>query len=129
MKWGFAFALGLAVGLVAMTGSTPSSAQDQSRPAYLVAEVNVTDQEGFSDYAAKATETVAQYGGTFIAIDDAPRSIEGEPPSGNIVLIRFPSIDQARVWLDSPEYSEVKGIRHRTADTRQILVQGLPAAE
>jgi uncharacterized protein (DUF1330 family) len=107
-------------------GVVPTHPQTQSGPAYLVVEVNVKDQEGFNDYAEKATETVSQYGGTFIAMDGSPQTIEGVAPNGNVVIIRFDSIDDAQTWLRSPEYSEVKGLRHRTADTRQFLVEGLP---
>ena len=113
----------LALALVALP---PAYAQTQSRPAYLVVEVNVKDQEGFNEYAEKATETVAQYGGTFIAMDGDPQTVEGTDPDGNVVIIRFESIPAARKWLASPEYSAVKGIRHKTADTRQYLVEGLP---
>ena len=102
-----------------------SGAWAETAPAYLVVEISVHDQEGFSEYAEKASATIAQYGGTFIAMDGSPEAVEGEPPNGNAVLIQFPSVEQARAWLESPEYGAVKGIRHRTADTRQFLVEGL----
>lgn len=111
---------------VAFAGVVATQAQTQSGPAYLVVEVKVNDQEGFNDYAEKATETVSQYGGTFIVMDGNPQTIEGSDPNGTVIIIRFDSIDKAHTWLKSPEYSEVKGIRHRTADTRQFLVGGLP---
>lgn len=118
----------LTSGSVIIGGMAPSFSQD-SPPAYLIIEVHVTDQAGFDEYAAKATETVARNGGDFIVMDPSPRAIEGEPPNGNVVVIRFPSMDAALTWLNSPEYGAVKGIRHRTAETRQILVGGLPAGQ
>lgn len=125
-KHRFAVAL-LTATNVMFAGMVAIHAQTRSGPAYLVVEVNVKDQEGFNEYAEKATQTVSQYGGTFIVMDGNPQTIEGSDPHGNVVIIRFDSVDDAHTWLSSPEYSQVKGIRHRTADTRQYLVGGLPA--
>jgi uncharacterized protein (DUF1330 family) len=58
-------------------------------------------------------------------MDGSPDAVEGELPNGNVVLIQFPSVEQAKAWLESPEYGAVKDIRHRTANTRQVLVEGL----
>ncbi|MCT7377465.1 DUF1330 domain-containing protein [Chelativorans salis] len=112
---------------LAFAGTTATWAQSQPGPAYLVVEVNVKDQEGFNEYAEKATETVHQHGGAFMVLGATAQTVEGAEPNGNIVIIKFGSVDQAQKWLTSPEYSAVKGIRHRTADTRQYLVEGLPA--
>ena len=47
-------------------------------------------------------------------------------PNGTFVIIKFPSAVEAARWLNSPEYTAVKGIRHRTAEARQYLVEGVP---
>lgn len=112
--------LGLALGV-------GSEAQAQSQPAYLVVEIRVTDPEGFAEYAEKATQTVLQYGGSFLTFGENIQTIEGPDPNGTYVIIRFDSADDASRWLNSPEYNAVKGIRHRTAETRQYLVEGPPA--
>jgi uncharacterized protein (DUF1330 family) len=110
----------------ALSGTAATQAQDRPGPAYLVVEINVNDQDGFAEYAEKATATVLQYGGDFIVLGAAAQTVEGAEPDGNIVIIKFGSVDEARKWLTSPEYSVVKGIRHRTANTRQYLVEGVP---
>lgn len=116
---------GMVVAL-AFAGSATTRAENQPGPAYLVVEVDVKDQNGFEEYAEKATKTVLQYGGTFLVGGATAQTIEGAEPNGNIVIIKFGSVGEAQNWLTSPEYSAVKGIRHRTADTRQYLVEGLP---
>jgi uncharacterized protein (DUF1330 family) len=114
------------VAALSFAAAATTQAQSNSGPAYLVVEVNVKDQEGFNEYAQKATETVSQYGGSFIVMDGSPNAVEGAEPNGNVVIIRFDNVADAKEWLASPEYSAVKGIRHRTADTRQYLVEGFP---
>jgi len=113
---GFAFAL----------AGTPTHAEPKPGPGYLLVEINVKDPEGFQEYAEQATRTVEQYGGEFIVLGGKTQTIEGPDPNGAFVVIKFDSVSAADKWLRSPEYSAVKGIRHRTADSRQYLVEGLP---
>lgn len=121
------FAAGaLSLAAVAFAGTVAIHAQSQSGPAYLVVELDVKDQEGFMEYAEKATKTVSQYGGRFIVLGTEAQTVEGADPDGVITIIEFGNIDKAQKWLKSPEYSAVKGIRHATAETRQYLVEGLP---
>ena len=107
-------------------GTLATHAQTKAGPAYLVVEISVKDEDGFNEYAEKATRTVEQYGGKFIVLGATAKAIEGPEPNGASVIIKFDSVKDAESWLNSPEYSAVKGIRHRTADARQYLVEGLP---
>lgn len=50
-------------------------------------------------------------------------AFEGKAPDG-IVLLEFPSIEDARAFYDSPEYGEAMQHRHRAADYRAILIEG-----
>jgi uncharacterized protein (DUF1330 family) len=34
-------------------------------------------------------------------------------------------VERARAWLTSPEYREARGMRHRSARTQMIVVEGL----
>jgi len=113
---GFAFAL----------AGTPTHAEPKPGPGYLLVEINVKDPEGFQEYAEQATRTVEQYGGEFIVLGGKTKTNKGPDPNGAFVVIKFDSVSAADKWLRSPEYSAVKGIRHRTADSRQYLVEGLP---
>lgn len=127
MKFVHHFAAGLlSAAALAVAGTVTIHAQSQSGPAYLVVELDVKDQDGFMEYATKATNTVSQYGGSFIVLATKAQTIEGADPNGVITIIEFGSIDEAQNWLNSSEYGAVKGIRHATAETRQYLVEGLP---
>lgn len=107
-------------------GTLGAHAEPQPGPGYLLVEINVKDPEGFKEYAERATRTVEQYGGDFVILGGKTQTIEGPDPDGTFVVIKFSSVEAAKKWLDSPEYGAVKGIRHRTAETRQYLVEGLP---
>ena len=53
----------------------------------------------------------------------ALEAIEGEAPDG-LVLLEFASLDEARAWYESPEYTAARQHRHRAADYRAILFEG-----
>lgn len=108
-----------------MPGATTVRAQTGFGPAYVVVELMVEDNAGFAEYAEKASPTVSQYGGSFIVLAADPRPIEGSAPEGFVTILKFDSLEAAQAWLESPEYSAVKNIRHRTSQTRQYLVQGV----
>ena len=42
------------------------------------------------------------------------------------MILEFENADQARAWWSSPEYADAKKLRHATAQTRMLLVEGLP---
>lgn len=124
----FLIAVGVALSApAALAQGQVSPTTTPANPAYLVVEINVKDKEGFKEYAEKATQTVLQHGGRFVTFGENIQTIEGPNPNGTFVIIQFKSLDDAKGWLSSPEYAAVKGIRHRTADARQYLVEGLPA--
>ena len=52
------------------------------------------------------------------------RILEGDWHLHRLILLEFPSVEQARRWYQSDEYAPVKDIRLKTAVTQVILVQG-----
>ena len=63
---------------------------------YIIANLEVTDPEGFAGYAGKAPATIAAHGGEYLARGGAAELMEGDLPVGRVVVIRFPSAEVAR---------------------------------
>jgi uncharacterized protein (DUF1330 family) len=93
------------------------------RPAYVIAEVEVTDPAVFQDYVAKAMPTLTAGNGRVIAINKA-QAREGTQPVGNIVVIAFDSLADAESWYASPAYKEAIPLRQRSANSRLFIVEG-----
>ena len=51
---------------------------------------------------------------------------EGEWP-GDLVIIEFPSREDAVGWYDSPAYQEILPLRTEHSDSMACLVEGVPA--
>jgi len=93
--------------------------------AYIIGEIEITDRIGYEEYRKVVAATIAQYGGRHLVHGGAAiESLEGDWQPPRIVLLEFPSLEQAKRWYESEEYRGPKAIRHRTATTKAILVEG-----
>jgi len=93
--------------------------------AYIVAQIHVATQELYNEYIALAPATVAAFGGKYLARNGRKLALEGELQDCRLVVIEFPSFDQARAWYSSPDYQEVVQIRHRAEHSSSIvLIEG-----
>ncbi|TRO38256.1 DUF1330 domain-containing protein [Pseudomonas putida] len=99
--------------------------QVSSAPGYYVAEFEVTDPEGIKPYSAKVESTFRPYGGRFIVRGGQITSLEGAAPKRKRVVIEFESVEKAKEWYSSPEYSELKKVRQRSAKTDVYLIEGI----
>ena len=68
---------------------------------------------------------VDAYEGRFLTRGGAVEALEGDWTPSRLIVIEFPSIERAKQWIDSPEYSAIKPIRHRNARTNVIVAQGV----
>jgi uncharacterized protein (DUF1330 family) len=93
--------------------------------AYMIAEVDVQDPEAYEAYRKAVPATIAQYGGRYLARGGRTEVLEGDHLPKRMVILEFPSFEQARDWWASEEYREPKLIRQRTATTDLILLDGL----
>jgi uncharacterized protein (DUF1330 family) len=94
-------------------------------PAFVIVEIEVHDPEVYENYRSLAPASIEAYGGKFIARGGATESLEGDWAPERIVVLEFPSLERARQWWASPEYSDAKAIRTRAARTRMIATEGV----
>lgn len=93
--------------------------------AYVIAIIDVTDPEGYKEYARQVPATIARYGGRYLMRGGAMELREGEWPGARTVIVEFPSLDRAREWYDSPEYRPVRTIRQATSRGRVAFFEGV----
>jgi uncharacterized protein (DUF1330 family) len=93
--------------------------------AYVIVEVNVSDPQVFGEYAKGVPATIAAYGGKYLVRGGALETKEGGWSPKRLVVLEFPSMDQARKWYDSPEYKPLLDMRIKAANAKLILVEGV----
>ena len=76
------------------------------------------------EYLQRVDATLAPFEGRFVVHGDTPEVLEGEFP-GQLIVIAFPSREQARGWYDSPAYREILPLRLENSTGPAILVDGV----
>jgi uncharacterized protein (DUF1330 family) len=93
--------------------------------AYIIVEVEVKDPVKYEGYKKLTPATLEVYGGKFIVRGGKAELLEGDKRPERIVILEFESLEKAKAWWSSPEYCEVKKLRHAAANTRMIVVEGI----
>jgi uncharacterized protein (DUF1330 family) len=94
--------------------------------AYVIADVETLEPEPYEEYRRRIPETLAPFGGRPLIVADRAEALEGDWRPYRLVVLEFPSVEQARAWYASPAYQEILPIRLRHADTRFLsLLTGL----
>ena len=118
----FAGIAGVAIGVAG--GTAIHAQQGKVAPAYIIAELEITDSTVFQKYASSVPATLAPFGGHYLARAGRTVALEGDPPK-RIVVVAFDSMEKARDFWDSPAYDAIKPIRHSSAKSRGYLVEGV----
>jgi len=92
--------------------------------AYLVLDFSIHDLEGFRPYVETVPSYIARHGGKYVVRGTEPRTIEGDWQPERMVIIEFPSRQNAEHFLEDPEFKELAKIRHRTTTSKLVLVDG-----
>ena len=93
--------------------------------AYVLNDMEITDPALFEEYKKLSPATVAQYGGRFLVRGGRTETLEGEWSPKRLVILEFPSVEQARAWADSPEYAPAKRLRQIASISNLIVVEGV----
>jgi len=93
--------------------------------AYVVIRIKVHDPEKLKSYQQVAPSIIEKYQGRMLARGGEVVSLEGPEERRRIVLIEFPTLDQAKKFYHSGEYTSAIGLRAGAADFELIAVEGL----
>jgi uncharacterized protein (DUF1330 family) len=92
--------------------------------AYVLAEIEILNPDGYKEYTTTVPATIAMYGGRFLVRGGKAEALEGDWPERRRVLIEFPSVDAAKRWWNSSEYEKPKAMRRANSNGRLLLLEG-----
>lgn len=92
--------------------------------AYVIAEIDVTDPKGYEEYRKLGPPTIAAYGGRFVVRGGKVEVLEGDWVPKRLVVLEFESVERAKQWWSSKEYSAAKQVKNKTAIANMIIVEG-----
>jgi len=95
-------------------------------PAYAIAiisETHVNDE--IRTYLEQIDSTLKLHEGQFIIHGGPYIQLEGKQ-AADLVVIKFPSLEHASRWYNSPAYQAIKPLRTANTVGTVFLVQGVP---
>ncbi len=94
-------------------------------PAYVIADVEVTNPELFEEYRELVPATVEAFGGKYIVRGGDSEVVEGDWTPSRTVIIEFESFEQAKAWHSSQMYAGPKQMRIDSTNSSVIIVDGI----
>jgi len=93
--------------------------------AYVIVQIEVTDPETFETYRQQVPAIIERHGGEYLVRGGAMEVLEGDWPLPRVVVLKFPSMDQAKAWHASAEYEGPKALRQSASKGNMIVVEGV----
>ena len=93
--------------------------------AYLIGDIDITDTAGFEEYRKQVPLSIAKYGGKYLVRGGPFEVVEGDWDLKRLVVLEFESMERAKQWYTSREYSPLKRLREKSAITNAVFVQGV----
>jgi len=92
--------------------------------AYIIANITVTDPAQYEEYKRLSSHAMRVHGAEVCVRGGRTEVLEGDWQPERIVVLKFPSLEQARAFNDSAEYAAARRARQGAALMRMILVEG-----
>ena len=93
---------------------------------YLIAlrESPVHDTDSMAEYQRINRENIGEFQLKPLVVYGAMETVEGDAADG-VIIVEFPSMDEAKAWYNSPAYQSAIPHRQKAADYRVMFVEGL----
>lgn len=93
--------------------------------AYVISEVLILDDAQGARYRELAAASIAAYDGRYLVRGATIDAVEGAASTGRLVIVKFPSMAQARAWYASASYAPARVLRETALDRRLLFVEGV----
>ena len=93
--------------------------------AYVIVDVDVRDPENYARYRDMAPASIAEYGGKYLARGGKTEVLEGDWQPKRLVILQFDDAERAKAWLHSQAYAPARQLRHQTAQSNMVVIDGV----
>jgi len=92
--------------------------------AYLLLDLTIHDFDRFRPYIAGIPAFIEKHSGKYIVQGVQPTIMEGDWKPERMVVIEFPSRQNAEAFLIDPDCQDLFRVRHETTTSGLVLVDG-----
>jgi uncharacterized protein (DUF1330 family) len=126
MKTSYAIALAMLAGTGIGALAVETLYAQAKVQVYYVAEVDVTDRDGYlKEFVPKAQAVMRAAGGKFLVQGGKTTSLNGDPPK-RVVIQQWDNMDQLMNWYNSSEQKALRDIQYKYAKVRSFTIEGVP---
>ena len=93
--------------------------------AYIIADVTVTDAEKMAQYREWSTKAMQEHSAEVLVRGGAFEVLEGPWTPSRLVLLKFPTREQAKAFYNSQTYTHARSVREGAGIMRMIVVDGV----
>ena len=93
--------------------------------AYIIANVTVTNTEQYAEYRRLSTIAVEAYDAEFCVRGGAVEVLEGDWMPDRVVVLKFSSVEKAKAYYNSVEYTAAIKARQGASVMRMVVVEGV----
>jgi len=94
--------------------------------AYVLVDTKISNSENYEIYKSKAKPIAEKFGGKYLTRGGNMDIVQKDLWSPTrLVLVEFPSVDNARAFHDSNDYADVKKLRLENAESTLVILEGL----
>lgn len=93
-------------------------------PAYVIGNITVTDPSWVEKYVLNVPRLVDKYGGKYLVNTPEVDVLEGGPAPSVVVVLEFPTVEQAKNWYVSEEYAPWIEARRSGSHGDLFLIDG-----
>lgn len=91
-------------------------------PAYIVLTSKIDDPEQFKQYLAATPPTLVPHGGEYLVRGGAKQVLEGGWDPDRVVVLKFPSLANAKAWYDGAGYTKARALRKGATEYFNVLL-------
>ena len=92
---------------------------------YVIVDLQITDAEVYAEFREQVAGTVEAHGGRYLVRGGSAETIEGDWAPERLIVMEFDSVAQVKTWLASPEFTDLREIRLKSATANVIVVEGV----
>ena len=91
---------------------------------YIIGEIEITDMAAYQAYRSRVEASIERSGGRYLVRGGKAEALEGPAPK-RLVVLEFPTFEQAQAWYHSTDYQGIAHLRHAASTGRLMLVEGV----
>lgn len=93
--------------------------------AYFMAEVTVTNLDGYDAYRVQVPPTIEKFGGRVVTRAGKVVGLEGPDAPERLIIIEFDDMDALKRWYESDDVKPLNALRKQVSNSRAIAFEGV----